>query len=29
MHHIIIACADLKSKPNISSGTDTQILFGE
>lgn len=29
MHTIITPSADLKSKPDICSGTETQILFGE
>lgn len=29
MYQIIIPCADLKSKPDRHSGTETQILFGE
>jgi hypothetical protein len=29
MHTVVIPYADLKSKPDILSGTETQILFGE
>ncbi len=29
MYHTIIPCTDLKAKPDIMSGTETQILLGE
>ena len=29
MYSIIIPCADLKAKPDMASGTQTQILYGE
>lgn len=29
LYHVHQPCADLKSKPNVTAGTETQILYGE